>query len=132
MSAGLRNQRIRLYRRVSAGSDGMIRPVFMFTGEWWGRLEESRASSWQSMERIQMTSGGAAEFSDEVDVPTNGIAVDTGNGQAWWIRGITNAKTTRRKLVQIDRISDEEFTTMTLYDSQSQMDGTHLVNPLPD
>lgn len=129
--AGFRNQRLRLYRRVNQGSDGMIRPTFVFVAERWGRLEELRANVTHQFDRNQMTTGGAAEFADEVDVPIAGIIVNARNKRAWWVRGVTNATSVRRKLVQLDRISDEEFATLVMYDSESQMDGTHLVNPQP-
>lgn len=126
--AGLRSQRLRLYRRVNQGSDGMVRPAFVFVVERWGRIEELRSNVGQQFDRLQMTLSGAAEFYEAVDIPPAGIIVE-GSGQAWWIRGITHARTVRRKLVQVDRLSDEEFEMLSLYDSENQMNGTHVVNP---
>ena len=126
-AVGLRDQRIRLYVRRDAGSDGMVKTVFQFDHERWGRLDESRASVSTMQGRLQMKLDAIVEFADEVVVPNNGVAV-VGN-RAWWIRGINPVRQTRRVIVGLERIDDEAFTTFKVFDGNSTLDGTHLVNP---
>jgi len=125
---GLRDQRIRLYAPVDRGSDGYVRQSFVLEGERWGRLDESRTATSLMQERLQTRVDALLEFADEVTVPINGVVMDMADKRAWWIRGIYGVRKLRRVIVALERISDEHFRTLSVYDSPSSLDGVHVIN----
>jgi len=125
---GLRDQRIRLYAPADRGSDGYVHKVYVFDAERWGRLDESRTATSLMQERLQTRVDAVVQFADEVEVPINGVVIDVGPARAWWVRGIYGVRKLRRVIVALERISDERFRALTMYDSPPA-DGTHVVNP---
>ncbi len=128
-AAGLRDTPVRAYAREDAGSDGFSVPVFRYTAEWWGRIDESRASVSRMQDRLQMKLDAVGEFADEAVIPTVGLLKDVTDGRCWRIEGINSVRLLQRLCVGLTRISDDEFTTFTLYEAASPLDGTHLVEP---
>ena len=125
---GLRDQRVRLYAPVDRGSDGYVHGAYVFECERWSRLDETRAATSLMQERLQTRVDAIAEFADEVTIPINGVLVNAADRRAWWVRGITTARQTRRVLVGLERISDERFKELDVYDAPSPLDGTHVIN----
>lgn len=127
-ATGLRDQRIRLYGPVDRGSDGYVRQSYVLEGERWGRLDESRTATSLMQERLQTRVDAMVEFADEVTIPINGVVMDMLGGRAWWIRGIYGVRKLRRVIVALERISDEQFRTLAVYDSPTALDGAHVIN----
>ena len=127
-ASGLRDQRIRVYARSDQGSNGLVRAVFRFTGEWWARLDEITATSRGSEDHVQAKFDAQAQFSDEAVLAVNGILKDE-DGFFWWIRGINAVRATNTTVVGCDRVNDDESKTFTLYEGESVLDGVHLVDP---
>lgn len=127
---GLRDQRLKLYRRENKGTDGFTSPVFVLDVTRWGRVDDSTAIVRMVGERLQLKIDAVAEFADEVDVPRDGLVIDeTDTSIAWWVRGIITLRQLRRVRAGLERIASEVFSTFTLHDSAGSLDGTHIVNP---
>lgn len=126
-ATGLRDQLIKLYERNEKGTNGFSKSVFVQTDTQWGRIDETSATSRNAQDRLQMKVDAVCEFDDTVTVPTGGILVDP-DGTAWWVRGINPIRQLRRIRVLCDRVSGEQFTALTLQDSATTLDGTHLVD----
>lgn len=128
-ATGLRDTPIRLYERTNSGTDGFVRAVFSFTAWWWGRLDESSAGVRAAQEKVQQKLDAVATFSDEAIVPLAGIAKDDTTGLYWWIRGINPVRQTRSQIVGLERITEEQVATFTIYEGDSVLDGVHVVEP---
>lgn len=126
---GLRDQRLKLYARHDKGSDGIAAPVFVLSETRWGRVDETGSLVRQAQDRLQRKVDAAAEFSDEVTVPDNGVIVDElAPTTGWWVRGHYSVRQLRRVVVALERVSGDTFRAFTLRDSAHPLDGTHLVN----
>lgn len=107
-ATGLRNQRISLYARSDVGVDGFVRPAFAFTIERWGLINDASVYSRITDEKVQMKVDAICEFDIATTVPIAGVMTETGSGVYWWIRYVDPQPRTRRVVVGIDRISEEE------------------------
>jgi hypothetical protein len=127
-AVGLRDQRLRLYARVENGSDGFVRPVFSFSVERWGRIDEASVQTQALASQLKMKLDALVEFADETVVPVNGVMKDP-YGVMWWIRGANSNRMLRRVFVGVERVSDELYKTFVIYEANDVLDGSHLVDP---
>jgi len=131
-ATGMRQQRLRLYAPTDRGSDGYVRPAYVFLVERWGSLNELKTATSLMQERLQTRLDAVCELADEVQIPINGIVIDATDptdSRAWWIRGANTLQRLRRTTVALERITDEQFRDFDVYDSPSSLDGVHLINP---
>jgi hypothetical protein len=126
---GLRDQRLRLYARSNSGTDGVVRPVFTFTAEYWGRLDDSAAAVRLAQERLQLKVDAVAEFSDEVAPPVSGFLQDTSTGLFWWIRKFYTSRALHRVTVGLETITEEQVAQFQLFQGANPLDGVHVIDP---
>lgn len=130
---GLRTERVRIYRRCDAGSDGFPRPVYQFVAERWGRVALQAATF-----RLGSTPQAAfdtrydalATFADEVDLPADGLLL--AGEVAYFIRGTVRSVLLRRQTVRLERVSVDEYARTVLYPDACTRDGTYIVDPDPN
>jgi hypothetical protein len=129
-AAGLRDQRLRVYRREDAGAEGFSRPVFVFDGEWWGRLDAAPASTrtgQQPMAAYEMQSDARATVAYEIHIPADGMVyVD---GLAFLVRGVVRDRLLWRTEITLARVASDTVTISSKYDTQGELGGYHLVDP---
>lgn len=127
---GLRDQRIRLYAREDHGADGFPRPLYVFVGEWWGRLDvgssntrigSSPQSAFEDQDTARLTLAYYAE------VPSDGIALV--GETAFMIRGTVRDRLTWRTTVTVDRVATDRVARYTTYDAVGDSAEYHLVDP---
>jgi hypothetical protein len=125
---GLRDQRLRLYERREEGSDGFSRPVFYFSGEWWGRIDTVSAMTRELSGAGAFVHGVtmAALFSDEITVPINGVLRD--GEDIYFITSVYKARLLRRIIVGLEALTHEQVQVLQLYDVDP-VNGTHIVEP---
>lgn len=128
-ATGLRDQRVMVYPRTEQGRDGRVRSVFRHDVTRWGRLDDSAAAVRFAQDRLQMRLDAICEFADEVSVPCPGILKEEQNGTCWWVRGTYSVRQLRRIVVGLERITVEQFATFDVFEGDTTLDGTHLVNP---
>ena len=130
-AVGLRDQMLRLYTRTNHGRRGNVRPTFVFSNQWWGRIDTLTSQVRNVQDKTQLKFDAQAQFADECSVPAQGILKDE-SGTIWWIRGITPVRITRTILVGLDRIDEELSKTFVLIEGDSVLDGVHLVDPVAE
>jgi hypothetical protein len=86
MSASLRNQRLRVYAYENVGVNGVPDERYTFCVERWGRVNALGGQQFTVGEQGEHLVTAIAEFSDEVDVPANGIIVSC--GVPYFVRGV--------------------------------------------
>jgi hypothetical protein len=125
---GLRDQRLRLYERREEGSDGFSRPVFYFSGEWWGRIDTISAMTREIAGAGAFAQGVtmAALFSDEINVPINGVLRH--EDDIYFVTSVYKARLLRRIVVALEALTREQVQVLKLYDTEVA-DGTHIVEP---
>lgn len=137
ITPGLMDQRIRLYRRTDAGADGFARPVYVFTSEYWGRIDDT--SDLQSVPlspqaHVESRTTATATLADYVDVPRFGI-IRIGTGEPlYFVRGVHVVRQLRCVRVALEAITPTEFASFTLYENENVLDGVHLLEstgPIP-
>lgn len=128
-ATGLRDTPLRMYARSNNGSDGFVRSIFTYAAWWWGRVDETSVTVRANADKLQMKLDAVAEVADEAVVPVGGILKNDVSGDCWWIRGINPVRQTRRQVIGLERISEEQLATFTLYEGASTLDGVHLVEP---
>jgi hypothetical protein len=131
-AAGLRDQRLRVYRRDDAGADGFSRPVFVFDGEWWGRLDAAPASTrtgQQPMAAYEMQSDARATVAYEIHIPADGLVLV--DGVAFLVRGVVRDRLLWRTDISLSRVASDAVTISTKYETPGELGGYHLVDPAP-
>lgn len=128
-AVGLRDQMLRLYTRTDTGRRGNVRPTFVFSNQWWGRIDTLTSSVRNAQDKAQLKYDAQAQFADECTVPSNGVLKDE-DGIVWWLRGITPVRANRTILVGLDRIDEEQTKTFLFVEGDSVLDGVHLVDPV--
>jgi len=148
------DQRVRLYRRVEAGADGFARPVYVFTAEYWGRIDDTADSQTVPLSpqaHVESRTTATATMADYVDVPRFGLMrIGTvangqghrhghGGGHGGWpvddtlasplyfVRGVHVVRQLRCVRVALEAITPTEFASFTLYEDEDVLDGVHLV-----
>ena len=128
-ATGLRDQMLRLYTRTNQGTRGNVRDVFVFSNQWWGRIDTLTSSVRNAQDKAQLKYDAQAQFADECSVPSQGVLKDQ-DGTMWWLRGVTRVRITQTILVGLDRIDEELVKTFVLIEGASTLDGVHLVDPV--
>jgi hypothetical protein len=128
-SPSLRNQRIAIYQRAEAGSDGFQRPVYSYLYTLWGRLDDARDA-----QVVASAPQAHTEYRDRVKATFNYTAVIPEDGimlfadEIYFIRGILKRRQLWRTDVDGERVSAQQFAEFTLFEGASVADGAHLVD----
>lgn len=133
MAPGLLDQRLRFYARHDGGADGFMRPVYVFTGEYWGRVDVVSASqtvATSPQAHMDNAYEMKASVYDYVDVDPMGVVRVVGNGALAYVRGVYTARATRTKEIKLEEIGPEEYATFVVYEDTEVLDGVHIVDPV--
>ena len=129
VAPGLLDRRLLLYERIESGADGFQRPTYGFTGEWWGRLDDTSAAEeipLAPQAHMEMRADAVATVMDYVPVPVNGVIRD-GAGPLYFVRGVYLQRALRQQRVTLERIDPTAYGTFALFDENAVEDGVHLV-----
>jgi hypothetical protein len=132
VAPGLLDQRLRLYTREDAGADGFQRPVYVYAGEFWGRIDETASNQNVSMSpqaHVEARSDAVAFLSEEAPVDAFGILRVDNLSPIYWVRGIVKNRAVRLQRVTLQAINPTDFAQLTVYESDDVLDGVHLVAP---
>ena len=130
IAPGTLDQRLRFYSRTDAGADGFMRPVYGFTVERWGRLDDTseRATVPLSPQaHVEHRTDAVATIADGIAVDLNGI-VKVG-ALLYFVRGVVKIRQLRCQRVSLERIDPTAYAMFELYEGQDVLDGLHLVDP---
>lgn len=130
ITPGLMDQRVRLYEQRDGGADGFTRPVYVCTGEWWGRLDaitetEVVPSAPQSHSAYRM--GAVATVADYVPIPLFGVLRVTGEDTVYAVRGWCVVRALRCAKVTLDAIAPAQWQSYELVEDIEVGNGMHLL-----
>jgi hypothetical protein len=129
VAPGLLDRRLTLYERQDGGADGFGRPVYVKTGEWWGRLDDTADSQeipLAPQSHLESRTAAVATVADYVDVPKFG-ALREGTGPLYLIRGVYLQRALRCQRVTLEAIDPTAYATFTIFEDVEVHDGYHLV-----
>jgi hypothetical protein len=132
VAPSLLDQRLRFYSRHDGGADGFMRPVYVFTGEWWGRVDvmsSSQTVATSPQAHVDTAYEMKATVYDYVPVDPMGVVRVVGSETMNYIRGVYTVRALRTQEIKLEEIGPEEFETFVLYEDTEVLDGVHLVDP---
>ena len=137
VTPGLWGRRLTFYQRQEAGADGFSRPVYVKTGEWWGRLDDTSDAQEIPLDpqtHMESRTDAAAHVADYVPVPKFGVCRDTTtatDGPLYLIRGVYLQRALRQQRITLETIDPTDYGTYTLYEDVEVRDGFHLLTEDP-
>jgi hypothetical protein len=127
---GLLDQRIRLYAFQNIGANGFDKPVYLFTGEWWGRVDgvaDAQTIPAAPQAHAEYRMQGVGTCADYVPIPLQGVLKE--GGLLWWIRGVVPNRLRRQQTLALELIKPGEFVDL-VEPVQSFADGDQLVDSM--
>lgn len=128
---GLLDRRIAIYERTDGGANGFQRPVYVLTGTYWGRIDDTADQQTVPLSpqaHIESRTTAAATVADYVPVPKFGV-VRIGTGPLYFIRGVFQQRALRCQRIALEAIDPTDLATFDVFEEVEVQDGTHLVNP---
>jgi hypothetical protein len=132
LTPGLLDRRVRLYAPADGGADGFARTVYVLTGEWWARLDETADAEQVPLSpqsHVERRIAGVLTVADYVPVPTGGIAREVDSARLFHVRGIILQRPLRAQRVTLEAIDPATHGEYEVYDDVDVLDGTHLIDP---
>lgn len=132
LAPGLLDQRLRVYDREDAGADGFQRPVYVYAGEFWGRIDATgdlQTVPLAPQAHVENRTTAVAFFADHVPVTTTGIVRVDNLPPLYFVRGIVKVRQLRLLRVDLEAIAPTEYAQFTLYEDEDVLDGVHVVAP---
>lgn len=133
VTPGLWDRRLTIYERREGGADGFARPVYVKTGEWWGRMDDTADSTEIPLDpqtHRESRTDATAHVADYVTVPQFGIVRDTTTapgGAVYLIRGVYLQRALRQQRITLESIDPTEYATFAVFEDVDVRDGYHLV-----
>lgn len=131
ITPGLLDRRLTFYERQDGGADGFQRPVYVKTGEYWGRIDDTadqQTIPLAPQAHIESRTTAVATMADYVVVSKFGlIRIDT--GPLYYVRGVFLQRALRCQRVALEAIDPNESATFAVFEDVEVLDGTHLVTP---
>ena len=129
VAPGLLDRRLTLYERQEGGGGGFGRPVYVKTGEWWGRLDntaDAQEIPLAPQSHLESRTAAVATVADYVEVPKFG-ALREGDGPLYMIRGVYLQRALRCQRLTLELVDPTEYVTFEIYEAVEVKDGYHLL-----
>ena len=127
---GLLDRRLSLYERQDGGADGFARPVYVLSGEWWGRIDDTADAATIPLSpqaHVEYRTTAAATVADYVPVPLFGVLREKDGSTLYNVRGVVPVRALRCQQITLEAITPTDMGTYVLYDDTEVLDGVHLV-----
>jgi hypothetical protein len=131
VAPSLLDQRLRFYQRQDGGADGFMRPVYVFTGEYWGRIDtisSAQVVATSPQAHMDVVNQTKATVYDYVPVDPMGIVRVGTDGPLNYVRGVYIARALRCKEITLEVIDPTASATFVVYEDTDVQDGVHLVD----
>ena len=131
ITPGLLDRRVSLYQRQDGGADGFQRPVYVKSGEYWGRIDDTadqQTIPLAPQAHVENRTTAVATVADYVEVPKFGV-LRIDDGPLYYVRGVFVQRSLRCQRVSLEAIDPTQVATFALYEGVEVQDGTHLVAP---
>lgn len=132
VTPGLMDRRLVFYAAKDGGADGFVRTVYVRTGEWWGRLDETAETESVPLDpqtHLEGRTTATATVADYVPVPRGGVCKEASGTTLYQIRGIVPRRALRRQDVSLEAIAPTDYSAYLTFDAVDVLDGVHLVTP---
>lgn len=129
IAPGTVDQRLRFYRRTDAGADGMLRPVYVFTAERWGRVDDTAQRATVPLapqSHVEHRTDAVATIASDIVVDQNGL-VKWGD-TIYFVRGVITIRQLRCQRLTLEAIDPTAYATFELYEGEDVLDGLHLLD----
>ncbi len=129
VAPGLLDRRLSFYERQDGGANGFQRPVYVKTGEFWGRIDDmadQQTVPLSPQAHIESRTTAAATVADYVDVSKFGV-VRIGAGPLYYIRGVFQQRAIRCQRLALESVDPTAVSTFDVIEDVEVRDGTHLV-----
>ncbi len=110
MSAGIRNERVRLFTYASGATAGRINPSYAYAAERWGRVSTQRADATTVATQAQHVATIIVALADEAIVQRNGVL--KWDGRYWKVDAVEPRRAQREIQVTAFWV-DESTITVT-------------------
>lgn len=130
VAPGLLDRRLIVYAQEDGGADGFARPVYVRTGEWWGRLDDTADTETVPLSpqnHVEYRTAASATVADYVPVPRFGVIRESGGETLYAIRGVIQLRALRCQRITLEAIQPTDYGLYDLYDDTEVLDGVHLI-----
>jgi hypothetical protein len=130
MVAGRLDQRVSFWAREDAGADGFVRPVYVYMGTYWSRIDRTAQTQNVGTEpqaEINYRAQARATVADYVDVPLNGLLKLEGDPTAYFVRGVITQRQLRSQRLDLEVVTPQETVEFVGFEGLPTTDGVHLV-----
>ena len=131
VAPGLLDRRLSFYERQDAGANGFQRPVYVKTGEYWGRIDDTADAQdvpLSPQAHMESRTNAAATVADYVPVSKFGV-VRIGEGPLYYVRGVFQLRALRCQKITLEAVDPTDYAVFEIYENVEVLDGTHLLNP---
>lgn len=128
IAPGLLDQRLTFYQRQEAGADGFVRPVYVNTGVYWGRLDimaDSQNVGTAPQAHVDSRSSVVATVAIYVEVDPFGIVKVEGDDSLYHVRGVYPVRQTQAQRITLEKLTPEESAAFVGYEPAEVLDGYH-------
>lgn len=128
VAPGLLDQRLTFYERQEAGADGFIRPVYVQTGVYWGRLDiiaDQQNVGTAPQAHIDSRFNAVATVAIYVAVDPFGIVKVEGDGSLYHVRGVYAVRQTQAQQISLEKLTPEDSAAFVAYEPTEVLDGYH-------
>lgn len=128
VAPGLLDQRLTFYQRQEAGADGFVRPVYVNTGVYWGRLDimsDSQNVGTAPQAHVDSRSSVVATVAMYVEVDPFGIVKVEGDESLYHVRGVYPVRQTQAQRITLEKLTPEESAAFVGYEPAEVLDGYH-------
>lgn len=129
ITPGLLDRRLTFFERQDGGADGFQRPVYVKTGEYWGRIDDTADQQTIPMmpqAHVESRTTAVATVADYVAVAKFGV-VRIDDGVLYYVRGVYLQRALRCQRVTLEAVDPTAVATFALYEGLEVHDGTHLI-----
>jgi hypothetical protein len=133
VAPGLLDQRLRLYTREDGGADGFQRPVYVYAGEFWGRIDataDTQTVPLAPQGHVEGRTSAVAFLNEAAPVDGFGLLRVDSDGPLYFVRGIVKVRQLRLLRVDLEAIDPTAYGEFMVYEDADVLDGIHLVNPM--
>lgn len=128
IAPGLLDQRLSFYQRQDAGGDGFIRPVYVKTGTFWGRLDiisDRQNIGTAPQAHIDSRSNVLATVALYVEVDPFGIVKVEDDDSLYHVRGVYPVRQMQAQQITLEKLMPEESAEFVGYEPAEVLDGYH-------
>jgi hypothetical protein len=128
VAPGLLDQRLTFYQRQEAGADGFVRPVYVQTGVYWGRLDivaDQQNVGTAPQAHIDSRFNVVATVASYVAVDPFGIVKVEDDESLYHVRGVYPVRQTRAQQITLEKLLPEESAAFVGYEPAEVLDGYH-------